>query len=161
MRRYRPGPPARDDHGRWPAPTRRQRRSADGEITELTLISGERHLRRTLSEYVGRDGRAEDAGHQGACEGHGGRQGLVIGADGAHDAPADLAQLPGLGLGQRVEDQAADLLDMAGRGLGHLQPPLTEVGAQRKCGCLAGLREDREGIATAPASDSYPHETCG
>jgi hypothetical protein len=26
------------------------------EITDLTLISGERHLRRTLAEYVGRDG---------------------------------------------------------------------------------------------------------
>jgi acetyl esterase/lipase len=28
----------------------------------------------------------------------------VVGVDGVHDAPADLAQLPGLGLGQRVED---------------------------------------------------------
>jgi hypothetical protein len=37
------------------------------------------------------------------------RQGLVVeamvvGVDSAHDAPADLAQLPGLGLGQGVED---------------------------------------------------------
>ena len=39
----------------------------------------------------------------------------MVGVDGADDAPADLAQLPGLGLGQRVEDQAADLLDVAGR----------------------------------------------
>jgi hypothetical protein len=46
---------------------------------------------------------------------------VVVGVDGAGDAPADLAQLPGLGLGQRVEDQAADFLDMAGRGLGHLR----------------------------------------
>ena len=33
-----------------------------------------------------------------------GGQGLVAGVDGAGDALADLAQLPGLGLGQRVED---------------------------------------------------------
>ena len=39
------------------------------EITDLPLISGERHLRRTLSEYAGRDGGAVDAGHQGACAG--------------------------------------------------------------------------------------------
>ena len=39
------------------------------EITNLLLTSGERHLRRTLAEYVGRYGRAEDAGHQGACAG--------------------------------------------------------------------------------------------
>ncbi|HEY6315240.1 MAG TPA: hypothetical protein VIY52_31160, partial [Streptosporangiaceae bacterium] len=44
---------------------------------------------------------------------------VVVGVDGADDATADLAELPGLGLGQRVEDQAADLLDVAGRGLGH------------------------------------------
>jgi len=49
---------------------------------------------------------------------------VVAGVDGADDAPADLAQLPGLGLGQRVEDQAADLLDVAGRGPGHLRPAL-------------------------------------
>ena len=46
---------------------------------------------------------------------------LVDGANGAHDAPAGLAQLPGLGAGQRVEDQASDLLDVAGRGLCHLR----------------------------------------
>jgi len=91
------------------------------EITDLLLILGERHLRRTLAGYAGGDGQAEDAGHQGACTGYGGGQGLVVaavvaGVDGALDAPADLAQLLGLGLGQRVEDQAAYLLDMAGRG---------------------------------------------
>jgi hypothetical protein len=45
----------------------------------------------------------------GRFRGHGGGQRLVIEAavvrvDGAHDAPADVAQLPGLGFGQRVED---------------------------------------------------------
>jgi hypothetical protein len=39
------------------------------EITDLLLILGERHLRRTLAGYAGGDGRAEDAGHQGACTG--------------------------------------------------------------------------------------------
>src|SRR5258708_37123214 len=39
------------------------------EITDLLLISGERHLRRALAEYVRRDGRAEDASHQGARAG--------------------------------------------------------------------------------------------
>ena len=55
---------------------------------------------------------------------------VVVGVDGADDAPADLAQLPGLGLGQRVEDQAADLLDVAGRGLGHLGPAMAGQGGQ-------------------------------
>lgn len=32
---------------------------------------------------------------------------------------------------------------------------------QRKCELFTGPREDREGIATVPASDSYPHVTCG
>jgi hypothetical protein len=31
----------------------------------------------------------------------------------------------------------------------------------RNCGCLDGLQEGREGIATVPAPDSYPHVTCG
>ena len=39
------------------------------EITDLLLILCERHLRRTLAGYAGGDGRAEDAGHQGACAG--------------------------------------------------------------------------------------------
>ena len=51
--------------GRAEAPTAMSRI----EITNLLLTSGERHLRRTLAEYVGRYGRAEDAGHQGACAG--------------------------------------------------------------------------------------------
>src|SRR5579862_4329546 len=51
----------------------------------------------------------------------GGGQGLVVGADGARDAPADLAQLPGLGLGERIEDEAAYFVDMAGGGLGDLR----------------------------------------
>jgi hypothetical protein len=38
-------------------------------MTDLMLISGERHLRRTLAGYAGRDGWAEDAGHQGARAG--------------------------------------------------------------------------------------------
>ena len=40
----------------------------------------------------------------GCLCGHGGGHRLVVGVDGAGDALADLAQLPGLGLGQRVED---------------------------------------------------------
>ena len=39
------------------------------EITDLLLILGERHLRRTLAGYAGGDGWAEDAGHQDACTG--------------------------------------------------------------------------------------------
>src|ERR1700691_1584728 len=38
-------------------------------MTELMLISGERHLRWALAGFAGRDGGAEDAGHQGACAG--------------------------------------------------------------------------------------------
>ena len=45
--------------------------------------------------------------------GHRGGQSLVAGVDGADDAPADLAQLPGLGLGQRVEYQVLALLSEA------------------------------------------------
>ena len=89
------------------------------EITDLLLILGGRHLQWTLAGYAGGDGRAEDAGHQGACTGMAAGRlvvaAVVVGSM-ARDAPADLAQLPGLGLGQRVEDQAAYLLDMAGRG---------------------------------------------
>ena len=59
-----------------------------------------------------------------------GGQGLVAGLDGADDAPADVAQLPGLSLGQRVEDQAADFLGVAGRGLGHLGLALAGQGRQ-------------------------------
>jgi hypothetical protein len=40
-------------------------------------------------------------------------------------------------------------------------PAALHADYQRKCGLLGGLREDREGIATVPASDSYPHVTCG
>ena len=43
-----------------------------------------------------------------------GGQGLVAGVDGAGDALADVAQLPGLGFGQGVEDQAADFAGVAG-----------------------------------------------
>ena len=42
----------------------------------------------------------------------------VVAVDGAHDEAAGLAKLPGLSFGQRVEDQAADLRDMAARGFG-------------------------------------------
>jgi len=55
----------------------------------------------------------------GCLCGHGGTATAGRRVDGADDLLADLVQLPGLGLGQRVEDQAADFLDMAGRGLGH------------------------------------------
>ncbi len=54
----------------------------------------------------------------------------IVGVEGRHDAASDVTQLPGLGLGQRVEDQATDLLDMAGRGLGHLRLALAGQGRQ-------------------------------
>ena len=59
-----------------------------------------------------------------------GGRGLVVGVDGAGDAPADFAQLPGLGLGQRVEDQAADFVGVAGRGRDHLRLALAGQGGQ-------------------------------
>ena len=43
---------------------------------------------------------------------------VVARVNGAEDAPADVEQLAGLGLGQRVEDKAPDGLDVAG-GRGH------------------------------------------
>src|SRR5258707_13749241 len=49
---------------------------------------------------------------------------VVVGVDGGDDAPADLALLPGRGLGQRVEGQAADHLYTPGRALGTLHPYL-------------------------------------
>ena len=55
----------------------------------------------------------------------------VVLVDGAHDVPANLAQLPGLSLGQRVEDQAADLLGVAGRGFGALCPAHIVSGMSR------------------------------
>ncbi len=69
----------------------------------------------------------------------------VVGVDGADDAAADVAQLPGLGLGQRVEDQAADLLDVAGGGLGYLRQAL--VGQDRQGVAAVG----RVGGAARPA----------
>src|SRR5262245_57234839 len=57
-----------------------------------------------------------------------------VGVDGAHDAAADLVQLPRLSVGQRVEDEAAYFRDVAGRGYDHLGQ------------AFAG--EDGEGVAT-------------
>jgi hypothetical protein len=86
---------------------------------------------------------------------HGGEQGLVVGVDGTHDASADLAQLPGLGFGQRVEDQAADFLDMAGRGLGHFRQALA---GQYRQGVAAVCRI---GGAAHPATLLHPGDDLG
>jgi hypothetical protein len=69
---------------------------------------------------------------------------MVVGVGGAEDATADLAQLPALGLGQRVENEAADLLDVAGRGLGYFR--------------LALAGQDGQGVAAVGriGSAAYP-----
>src|SRR6266851_3711301 len=80
---------------------------------------------------------------------------VVVGVHGADDATAYLAQLPGLGLGQRVEDQAADLLDVAGRGLGHLR--LALAGQDRQGVAAVG----RVGGAAHPAALLQPGDDLG
>jgi hypothetical protein len=78
-------------------------------------------LRQALAAYA--DSRGLTVGNAGGMTPTSVIEGAVLRVDSAHDASADLAQLPGLSLSQRVEDQAADLLDMAGRGFDRLVQP--------------------------------------
>jgi hypothetical protein len=58
---------------------------------------------------------------------------LTLRVDGAHDPAADVVQLPGLRLGERVEDKPSDVFHVTGSGLDELRPAI--------------LRQDREGSA--------------
>jgi hypothetical protein len=54
----------------------------------------------------------------------------IVRVDGGHDVASDVTKLPGLGLGQRIEEKAADFLDMTGRGVDYLGP--ASVGKDRE-----------------------------
>jgi transposase len=68
----------------------------------------------------------DQAGHHGqlriAALGGVVDEAAVVGVDGAHDPLPDGGELVGLGLGERVEDESADLVDVAGGGGDDLVP---------------------------------------